>query len=239
MATTNVIQVNRNQTGNDLLKKLSRVGYTFADVKPDYVIGRTACALFLSIRYHALHPNYIYGRINSLGSDYELRVLLVLVDHVEHKSYLKELEKLTIRSGMTLMLAWTVEDAAMYLEKYKLFEEKPADSIMEKPTNHDYENALDQYMMDALAECKGINKTDAATIVGHFDTFTRIVLADPEELAICPGVGPTKAQRLHNLLNRNMRRDRSKLTHPSDDKQANHDTPESSETNVDEYELES
>lgn len=203
---SNVIQVNRKQTGNDLLKHITRCPHTFADIEPDYVMGRTTCAFFLSIRFHALHPNYIYERINRLGENYDLRVLLVIVDHVEHKSYLKELSKLSIRSNLTLMLCWTIEDAAMYLEKYKLSEDKPADTIMEKPTNYEYEEALDQYMIDALAESKSINRTDATSIVALFDTFRRISTAAPEELSICPGVGMQKAQRLYELLHRRMKR---------------------------------
>lgn len=203
---SNVIQVSRKQSGNDLLKKFTRCAYTFADIEPDYIVGRTACALYLSIRFHALHPNYIYERVNRLGDKYDLRILLVVVDHVEHKSYLKELSKLSIRSNMTLMLCWSVEDAAMYLEKYKLSEDKAPDVIMEKPINYEYEDALDQYMIDALSESKSMNRTDATTIVSLFDTFERICKASPEELSLCPGVGMLKAQRLHDLLHRKMKR---------------------------------
>lgn len=204
--SSNVIQVSRKQSGNDLLKKITRCPYTFADIEPDYVVGRTACAFYLSIRFHALHPNYIYERVNRLGENYDLRILLVVVDHVEHKSYLKELSKLSIRCNLTLMLCWTVEDAAMYLEKYKLSEDKPADIIMEKPTNYEYEDALDQYMIDALTESRSINRTDATSIVGLFDKFEKISTATPEELAICPGVGMQKAQRLYEMLHKKMKR---------------------------------
>lgn len=203
---SSTIQVNRKQTGNDLLKKFTRCAYTFADIEPDYVVGRTACALYLSIRYHALHPNYIYERINKLGDNYDLRILLAVVDHIEHKSYLKELSKLCIRCNLTLMLCWTIEDAAFYLEKYKLSEDKPPDIIMEKPTNYEYEDALDQYMIDALAESKSVNRTDAASLISLFDNFKKISTSSPEELAICPGVGMQKAQRLYALLHKPMKR---------------------------------
>lgn len=207
MAASNVIQVNRIQSGNPLLKKIKRCPYTFADnIAPDFVIGRTACALFLSIRYHALHPNYIYGRINKLGDNYELRILLVLADHVEFKSHLKELSKLCIKANLTLMVCWTEDDAAMYLEKYKLSEDKPADSIMEKATNYEYEDALDQYVISALSEIKGVNRTDGASLVGLFDSFERISKATPEELSICPGVGLVKAYKIYDILHKPMRR---------------------------------
>jgi len=204
--SSNVIQVHRKQSGNDLLKKITRCPWTFADIEPDFVVGRTACALYLSIRYHSLYPAYIYERVNKLGDKYELRILLVVIDHVEFKTYLKELSKLCIRMNMTLMLCWTVEDAAMYLEKYKLNEDKPADIIMEKPTNYEYEEALDQYMIDALAEAPSLNKTDGASLVALFDSFEKISNSSPEELSICPGVGLNKAQKLYDLLHRPMKR---------------------------------
>jgi DNA excision repair protein ERCC-1 len=46
------------------------------------VLGATTCALFLSLRYHRLHPEYIYNRIQKLGKEYNLRILLVMVDIV-------------------------------------------------------------------------------------------------------------------------------------------------------------
>ena len=39
-----------------------------------------------SVRYHSLHPNYIHDRLKSLGKQYQLRVLLVLVDTVSFDS---------------------------------------------------------------------------------------------------------------------------------------------------------
>ena len=48
----------------------------------DYILGATTCALFLSLRYHRLHPEYIYNRIQKLGKEYNLRILLIMVDIV-------------------------------------------------------------------------------------------------------------------------------------------------------------
>ena len=37
-----------------------------------------------SIRYHCLHPDYIHSRLKELGKQYQLRILLVLVDMVSY-----------------------------------------------------------------------------------------------------------------------------------------------------------
>ena len=45
---------------------------------------------------------------------------------------LSQLMRLAILSELTLMLAWSVEEAATILETYKLFEHKPPDMIRER-----------------------------------------------------------------------------------------------------------
>lgn len=208
MATpASTIQASKRQAGNDLLKKFTRCAYTLVDIEPDFIVGRTACALYLSIRFHALHPNYIYERVNRLADNFELRVLLVNMDHVEDKSYLMELTKLSVRSNLTLMLSWTLEDAAMILEKLKLNEDKLPDAIMEKPMNEEYGDALDQYVIDAISENRYITRVDAAFLVSLFGSFEQLVAASPEDYALCYGVGFQKGQKLHDLLHRPMKRD--------------------------------
>ena len=53
---------------------------------------------------------------------------------------------------------------------------------------------------DALTTVKGVNKTDATTLLTTFDSFASIVRADEEKLLLCPGMGPLKAKRLHQLF---------------------------------------
>ena len=67
------------QRGNPLLKSILSVPWEYEEIVPDYVMGRTTCALFLSLRYHNLNPDYINERLKQLGKQYELRVLLVQV----------------------------------------------------------------------------------------------------------------------------------------------------------------
>ncbi|KAE8591598.1 hypothetical protein XENTR_v10018509 [Xenopus tropicalis] len=74
------IIVSTRQRGNSLLKYLRNVPWEFGNIIPDYVLGETCCALFLSLRYHNLNPEYIHLRLRSLGQSFALRVLLVQVD---------------------------------------------------------------------------------------------------------------------------------------------------------------
>lgn len=63
-----------------MLKSITSVPWEFDDrMIADYVMGQTTCALYLSIRYHNLNPDYIHDRLKILGKNYLLRVLLVMV----------------------------------------------------------------------------------------------------------------------------------------------------------------
>lgn len=67
------------QRGNPLLKHIRNVPYEYGEVVPDYVMGATTCAVFLSLRYHRLNPQYVHDRLKMLGQQYQLRVLLLQV----------------------------------------------------------------------------------------------------------------------------------------------------------------
>jgi hypothetical protein len=76
---THCLLVSPKQRGNPLLKSICNVPWEYDDIVPDYQMGKTSCALFLSLRYHNLNPDYIHQRLKLLGKTYELRVLLVQV----------------------------------------------------------------------------------------------------------------------------------------------------------------
>lgn len=192
---TNSLLVNQRQRGNPLLKFVRNIPWEFGDIVPDYVMGQTTCALFLSLRYHQLNPNYIHERLKQLGRSYELRVLLVQIDIKEPHHLLKDLAKICILADCTLILAFSTEEAGRYLETYKVYENKPPDAIMEK---------TDQNFMAKMTECltniKSVNKTDVSTLISTFGSLKGIAEASQEDLSFCPGFGPQKAKRVHDLF---------------------------------------
>lgn len=119
-------------------------------------MGAKSCALFLSLKYHNLNPDYIHERLKKLGKMYELRVLLVLVfvlkilnfykvlkcvlqiDIDDPHQPLKHLARICILADLTLMLAWTFEEAGKIIETYKIYENKPPDLIKEKSEEYPY-----------------------------------------------------------------------------------------------------
>ncbi|XP_075394009.1 DNA excision repair protein ERCC-1 [Tenrec ecaudatus] len=194
-AKSNSILVSPRQRGNPVLKFIRNVPWEFGEVLADYVLGQSTCALFLSLRYHNLHPDYIHERLQSLGKNFALRVLLVQVDVKDPQQALKELAKMCILADCTLILAWSPEEAGRYLETYKAYEQKPADLLKEK---------LEQDFVSRVTEClttvKSVNKTDSQTLLATFGSLEQLIAASREDLALCPGLGPQKARRLFDVL---------------------------------------
>ncbi|XP_065107881.1 DNA excision repair protein ERCC-1 isoform X1 [Paramisgurnus dabryanus] len=195
LGSGNSIIVSPRQRGNPILKFVRNVPWEFGEVVPDYVLGRTTCALFLSVRYHNLNPNYVHERLKQLGQSFTLRVLLVQVDVKDPHHVLKELARICIMADCTLILAWSPEEAGRYLETYKSYEKKPADLLKEQVEK----NYLSQ-VTDCLTTVKSVNKTDAMTLLSTFSSLEGIINASKEELVLCPGLGPQKARRLYDVL---------------------------------------
>ncbi|XP_068559178.1 DNA excision repair protein ERCC-1 [Cebidichthys violaceus] len=191
------IIVSPRQRGNPILKFVRSVPWEFGDVAPDYVLGQTTCALFLSLRYHNLNPNYIHDRLKLLGQTFTLRVLLVQVDVKDPHHTLKELARICIMADCTLILAWSPEEAGRYLETYKSYEKKPADLLKEQVEK----NYLSK-VTDCLTTVKSVNKTDAITLLSTFSSVEGIISASKEDLVLCPGLGPQKARRLYDVLHK-------------------------------------
>ncbi len=82
------------------------------------------------------------------------------------------------------------------------FENKPPDLIMEKSQADCYSR-----LVEALTSIKSVNKTDATTLLSAFGTLEKIAAASLEELSLCPGFGPQKAQKLHKVLNQTFKRE--------------------------------
>ncbi|XP_012288960.1 DNA excision repair protein ERCC-1 [Orussus abietinus] len=191
----NTLLVNPKQKGNPLLKFITNVPWEFSDVVPDYVMGRTMCALFLSLRYHQLNPDYIHDRLKLLGNAFTLRVLVVQIDIAEPHHALKHLTRICILADLTLMLAWDAEDAGKIIETYKIYENKPPDTLMKR-----VDKIPQERIISALTTMRPINKTDAMTLLSTFGSLAGIVKAPLSALRLCPGFGAHKAEYLYKTL---------------------------------------
>lgn len=215
----NALQVNPNQKGNPVLKYIRNVHWHFAKgndgdtMMPDYLLGSSTSAVFLSLRYHVLKPEYVHTRMRnvrawgkSLGT-IKNRVLIVQVDTEDTQAALAQVTKAAIHNEFTLFCGFSAAECARYLETLKSYENKPAESI-QKDLGSDYGGRV----TSVLTSVRGINKTDAKTLLSSSSLkhtsndddgmSSNVSLADVfrsslKDLQACPGIGPTKARRFH------------------------------------------
>ena len=93
------------------------------------MLGENACAVFVSLRYHLLHPKYLATRIASLQRAFRTRAVLCLVDTEDVTKPLGEVNKIAAMGDCALLCAWRPEEAARYVETLKAFEKKSPDAI--------------------------------------------------------------------------------------------------------------
>ncbi|TVY28179.1 Mating-type switching protein [Lachnellula hyalina] len=189
-STGSSILVSLRQKGNPILTNLRSFAWEYSDIPADYVLGTTTCALFLSLKYHRLHPEYIYNRIKNLQGKYNLRVLLTMVDIGNHEDSLRELSKTSLVNNVTVILCWSAAEAARYLELYKSYEHANAGAI--KGTES---KGYAEKMVEFMTVPRNINKTDAVSLVSAFGSVRAAVNARPEEIAVVAGWGEKKVKR--------------------------------------------
>lgn len=184
------VLVSPRQKGNPILNHIRSMPWEYSDIPADYVLGLTTCALFLSLKYHRLHPEYIYSRIRALQHKYNLRILLTMVDIENHEELLKELSKTSLINNVTIVLCWSAQEAGRYLELFKQFEHAAPTSIR----SHQSTSYHDR-MTEFITTPRSINKTDALGLVSNFGSIRTAMNARPEEVALVAGWGEKKVQR--------------------------------------------
>jgi DNA excision repair protein ERCC-1 len=96
-----------------------------------------------------------------------------------------------------LILAWTEEEAARYLETFKAFEGKDASLIQKKK-----DMTFPEQVADALSCIRSVNKTDSVTLLSQFGNVKNIMTASLEDIRQCPGIGEKKAKRLFDAFHK-------------------------------------
>lgn len=184
------ILVSPRQKGNPVLASLRSVPWEYSDIPADYGLGLTTCALFLSLKYHRLHPEYIYTRIRNLQGKYNLRIVLTMVDIPNHEDSLRELSKTSLVNNVTIILCWSAAEAARYLELYKSYEHASFSSIKGQQAT-----SYTERLVEFVTVPRGINKSDAVSLVSAFGSIRNAVNADAEQVAVIGGWGEKKVKK--------------------------------------------
>lgn len=189
-SSSSSILVNTRQKGNPVLNHIKSQPWEYSDkIEADYVLGQTTCALFLSLKYHRLHPEYIYKRIKDLQGKYALRIVLALVDIPNHEEILKELSKTSLINNVTLILCWSAAEGARYLELFKSYEHAPPTGIMGVQARS-YKDRVEEFVTTP----RGVNKGDAVSLVGATGSVRNAVNAEGEVIVSLGGWGEKKVK---------------------------------------------
>lgn len=71
--------INRRQENNPVLKYVRSVAYEWSrDIKSDFLCGSDCGILYLTLKWHKLHPAYLETRCNDLNS-FETKVSQVYI----------------------------------------------------------------------------------------------------------------------------------------------------------------
>lgn len=145
--------------------------------------------LVSSLKYHRLHPEYIYTRIRNLQGRYNLRVLLAMVDIPNHEDSLRELSKTSLVNNVTLILCWSAAEAARYLELYKSYEHASFAAIRGAQAT-----SYAEKLVEFVTVPRAVNKADAVALVSTFGSLRAAVNADPETIGVIGGWGEKKVK---------------------------------------------
>jgi DNA excision repair protein ERCC-1 len=142
-----------------------------------------------SLKYHRLHPEYIYTRIRNLQGKYNLRILLTMVDIPNHEDSLRELSKTSLVNNATVILCWSAAEAARYLELYKSYEHAGFAAIQ----GHQATGYAEK-LVEFVTVPRAVNKADAVALVGTFGSLRHAVNAGPEQVGMVGGWGERKVK---------------------------------------------
>lgn len=142
-----------------------------------------------SLKYHRLHPEYIYTRIRNLQGKYNLRILLTMVDIPNHEDSLRELSKTSVVNNVTVILCWSAVEAARYLELYKSYEHASFAAIRGQQAT-----GYAEKLVEFVTVPRSINKADAVALVSTFGSLRHAVNADPEQVSVVGGWGERKVK---------------------------------------------
>lgn len=208
------IQVSNSQKGNPLLSSSLMKSFPWSyngQILSDYYINPLIQILFLSLKYHKLHPEYIWTRLKKLNrgstiigttnDDRVLRILLVVVDVDSHQEILRKLQDICIKHDLSLVLAWSFEEAGNYVAYCKKFElsTSKVDSVIKGVKKTDYQSCL----VDTFTSVRAVNKTDVINLVANCGSVKNVVLEsskDGNKLSHIQGLGSRKLVNLKNIF---------------------------------------
>ena len=118
-----------------------------------------------------------------------------MVDIANHEDPLRELAKMSLISNVTVILCWSAAEAARYLELFKSYEHASFKAIQGQQGS-----SYAERLVDFVTVPRGVNKSDAVSLVSNFGSLKNAINAEPEQIGIIGGWGETKVKRWRRAI---------------------------------------
>ncbi|TNV76042.1 hypothetical protein FGO68_gene5996 [Halteria grandinella] len=202
----NLIRVNKKQETNPLLKT-NRFQYTLVDdptMPEDYDLNNEQTSvLFLSMQYHQAYPLYIVGRLDELARQRKNRnrILLCLMDNQSKSggendnAPLNSLTMQCMKFETTLLICWSFEEAAQYIQTLKAYEAKTQTLLEGKHLTFSTNANLTHLEQagEVLSSIRRVNKTDARNLLQTYGSISGVIgVENYEEFLNIEGIGQNK-----------------------------------------------
>lgn len=165
------------------------------DLVVDFQPNETTGVVFICLRFHIEHPQYLAQRISLSKGRYNNRVVLCVLDKDEEQPLL-EINMIAHNHNCQLMCCTSNEEAAKYLRALQSHVQSSAEVLQERAEDSDVKGKA----TEVLTQIRRVNKSDVITLFQTFGSFSAIVEAPESELSSCPGLGPKKVERLSKIF---------------------------------------
>lgn len=149
----NCIQVAPGQSQNPVLESFTTVPWEVNDIAVDFQTSCDVGVLYLSLKYYNYRPKYIEERVKEIPfGNFRVIILLVLVDQNNADIACRNLSVISAKINVTLVLAFSLTEAAKYIETLKIYAKKGPESLKPK-----FEES--QRVTKVLSVSKNVNST--------------------------------------------------------------------------------
>ncbi|KAK9459248.1 restriction endonuclease type II-like protein [Lipomyces oligophaga] len=190
---TSTLLVNANQKSNPLLQHI-KVPWEYGQIDADYAPSPSIAILFLSFRYHKIRPEYISKRISKLKPTSH-RILLIRPDVDNQDETLRFVTKTAVVNNLTVISAFSDEEAAMYISLFTRLKSAPT-TVIQARQRDDFESQFKA----CLTSVRGVNSSDARTLMANFGTISKAVADGGKSFGDLQGWGDVKIRNFQTTI---------------------------------------
>lgn len=173
----NKILINKVQQNNKVIEYLHPGTYEWStDISCDFAIKNQIGVLYLSLKFHREHQNYIKTRLAANNDYFPVNILLLVSSSENDSSQINELTQLCITHNITVVLAFNTEESARWIQSMY----QTQNSTLESLKTEDEANI--DTAINAL-HCLGVSHKEAEALLLKFGSLEKCLNATQSSIA--------------------------------------------------------